>query len=299
MEDPVITIAIPVFNSEKTIAESVESAISQKLKWKKEVLVIDDGSTDRTVEIVSRYPVRLVVNAFNVGIGKNLEFLMKKAKGKYVIYLCGDDQFVDDKVVSDYVRVFKSNEKLGMIGRYYYQYMNGHPGPIMVSRDKNILTHSCNPSGMAFVRDRHISGTNKIFIECPSIVKHYLLNGWEWTMFEYDTIKARIHPGGNTGTKKEYYKGSMFENWRALTGEPFKFYQGFIQIKNRAPGNLWGEICQSLKGNQKALLDPTFWFYVIVAVVVPGFVLRPLSNFYRHRITRRFLKIKERPNVCM
>ena len=73
---PKLTIAIPCYNAEKTIAASIESALAQDFKLK-EVLVIDDGSTDGTVGIVSRYDVRLVVNPRNMGIGWNIENLMK------------------------------------------------------------------------------------------------------------------------------------------------------------------------------------------------------------------------------
>lgn len=297
MQDPLITIAIPVFNSEKTIAESIESALDQKVKGR-EILVIDDASTDKTTDIVSRYPVRLKVNSENVGIGVNLCRLMTAARGRYVLFLCGDDQFTNDRVAADYLSVFQVADHIGVIGRYYYQYMDGYPGAIMVCRDKNILTSSCNPSGMAFRKDRQVVPTNKIFIECPSIVKQYLENDWKWTMFEYDTIRARIHPGGNTGTKESYYQGSMYQNWRDLLEEPLWFPQGFIQVKNRAPKKLWEEICQSVKGSRTALLRPTWWLFAIIAVVVPGSVLRPLSNFWRHRIMRRFLKIIERGNEC-
>lgn len=292
MSKSVITICIPSFNQEKVIAESVESALSQKGKGIK-VLVVDDASTDNTVQIVRQYPVGLVVNSCNLGIGRNLERCMSLADSHYIIYLCGDDQFTHPMVVSDYINQFRSNPKLGIIGRYYYQYMNGYDGAIMVCRDKNILTQSCNPSGMAFIKDKFM-GSNKIFIECPSIVAQYLQKGYEWTMLEYDTVKARIHPGGNTATKEWYYTESPIKNWTDLVGRDFTFYQGFIQLKNRAPKMLWGEICESVKINPKVLFQPLFWLYATIAVIVPRRYLIPLSNFYRHRITRRFVRIIER-----
>ena len=293
MSRPLITVGIPSYNQEKVIAESVESALAQRGKGI-EVLVIDDASTDRTAEIAEGFDVRVIRNQHNLGIGHNLVKILQEARGHYIIFLCGDDLFTHPEVVKDYINQFRLNPKLGIIGRYYYQYMNGYDGAIMVSRDENILTQSCCPSGMAFKKIDGIKGSNRIFIEMPSIVSQYLRRGYEWTMFKYDTIKARIHPGGNTATKENYYEGSMYENWRNLTGEPLKFYQGYIQIKNRAPKKLWEEICQSLEGNKKALLDLSFWFFALIAVVIPGCVLKPLSNFYRHRITRRFVKTIER-----
>jgi glycosyltransferase involved in cell wall biosynthesis len=282
-----ITIAIPAYNSEKTIRESIESALAQVYPLK-EILVINDGSTDRTAEIARSYPIRVLDNEKNIGIGLTLERLMREARGRYVIYLCSDDIFTHPLVVTDYIEIFDAQSDIGIIGRYYYQFMNGYKGAIMVCRDKNILTQACNPSGMAF-RKMDIVGTNKIFIEMPSIVVQYLKK-YRWTMLEYDTIAARIHPGGNTGNKKKYYTESPIKNWTDLVGKKFKFNQGFVQLRNRAPRLLLREIYLSIKINPKITLDPSFWFYALMALIVPGFISRPLANFYRHRITRQFLK---------
>lgn len=288
-----LSICIPVYNSEKTIRDSVDSALSQTYP-DREILVIDDCSTDRTVEILRSYgdKIRLIVNEKNIGIGKMLEKLMAQSKGKYVVYLCGDDQFTNTEVTRDIVNIFNFNAMIGVIGRFYYQYMDGYPGAIMVCREKNIFLNCCNPSGMAF-RRQEVSGVNDIFIEMPTIVAQYLQD-WNWTLLEYDTIKARIHPGGNTGTKKSYYKGSQITNWVKFIGPSFRFNQGFIQIKNRAAHLLWQEIKATWTLTPGVRFEPSFYFYAGVSLLVPAFILRPLSNFYRHRITRHFCTIIER-----
>lgn len=292
MQDVRLTICIPSFNQEKTIRDSLKSAVAQRVKGK-EVLVVDDCSTDNTVKICKEYPVRVIVNRENLGIGRNLEKCMDNAKGEFVVYLCGDDVFTNPYVCDDIVKTFKSNKKLGVIGRFYYQFMDGHRGPIMVCRDKNILTSSCNPSGMAF-RKETVLGSNKIFIEMPYIVAQYLRMGYEWTMLEYDTIAARIHPGGNTATKDWYYTESMYKNWYELLGKPLDFPQGYIQIKNRCPKKLWEEICVSVKLNKRILLDPKSLFCILTALIFPSIILRHFSNLYRHRFIRHFLRIIER-----
>ncbi len=64
-----ISIMIPAYNSAKTIRESIESAISQTCRHR-EIVVVDDGSTDDTVAIASEYPgVRVERNPENLGIG--------------------------------------------------------------------------------------------------------------------------------------------------------------------------------------------------------------------------------------
>lgn len=241
---------------------------------------------------MKKYPVRLIENTTNTGIGYILAQLMNEARGRYVVYLCDDDLFTHPLVCNDIVQIFDRNPDIGVIGRFFYQYFPGHEGAIMVSRDKNIITSSCCPSGMAF-RKMEVAPNNDIFIEMPSIVAQYLPM-WRWTMIEYDTIKARIHPGGNTGTKKEYYQGSQIENWVRMVGKDFRFNMGFVQIKNRASHLLWQEIKNAWRLTPGVRREPGFYFWVAIAVLVPARILRPLANFYRHRITRLSCKIIRR-----
>lgn len=296
MKNPKVTIAIPAYNNERVIEQTIRSAMQQEYP-DREILVIDDASTDKTVDIVRQFPdVRLIVNEENMGIGLNLAKLMNEARGKYVVYLCGDDLFANNKVVSDIVNQFnKGDQAIGVIGRFYYFFMDGHPGAIGVCRERNILIQSCCPSGMAFKKD-DVFGTNKIFVEMPHIVAQYLKK-WRWTMMEYDTVAARFHPGGNTGTKKEYYKESPTQNWIDLLGPGFNDFPMFIQLKNRAPHLLWNEIMVHLKNNKKCLMEERFWFYALTALIVPGFILRPFTNLYRHRITRNNVQILKRVQI--
>jgi glycosyltransferase involved in cell wall biosynthesis len=300
-QTPKITIAIPAYNAEKTLAETIQSAIDQTYPGK-EIVVLDDGSTDNTIHIAQKFgkDIRILKNKKNFGIGISLEILMQSAKGKYIVYLCADDLFVDNNVVSDIVRQFDTGDpKIGIIGRQYYEFMDGIPGAVGVFRErKNIITSACNPSGMAFRTDPSIQGTNKIFIEMPSLVKQYLDRGWNWTMFEYDSIAVRIHPGGNTGTKSSYYHGSMHENWWTLD-KSFTYYPAFIQIRARTSlKKSWEEIWVVLKGHPESKRNSAFWLNALIAVVFPGFILRELSKFYRHRVARGKRKIITRGDVC-
>lgn len=290
-----LTIAIPAYNSEKVIADAIESALAQDYP-SKEVVVFDDASTDDTVKIASSYPgVRIVVNPENLGIGLNLANCMDQARGKYILYLCADDYFTNNKVAADVVNIFNKDNTIGVINRYYYQFMDGHEGAVMTVRDKNLLLSSINPSGMAF-RCIKVYGINRIFIEMPSIVAQYL-EMFKWTTLEWDTIAVRLHEKGNTGCKSSYYTESPVQVLTDFLGKDFKYHLGLVQLKNRAPHLVWREICLTVKINPKNLRDPLFWFCAIVAIVVPGSILRPLSNFYRHRINRLFCEILRRPNV--
>ncbi len=299
-----VSICIPAYNNEKHISECIASALAQKYPLK-EIVICDDNSSDKTLEIAMNYglkhgegktPIKVCGNLKNLGIGKNLERLMEQSNGRYIIYLCADDLFASTKVVGDVVQIFNKMPDVGVVGRYYYYFLDGHDGAIGVCREKNILIQSCCPSGMAFRRkDLKINWTNKIFIEMPNTVAQYLPH-CRWTMLEYDTIAARFHPGGNTGTKKSYYTESPTQNWIDLLGQNYQDFPIFITLKNRATFKLlWSEICLHVRMNSKCLLNGHFLFYSAIALLTPRFLLRNLSVWYRNSFGRKQSKIIDRP----
>lgn len=296
---PKITIAIPAYNNATTIRASIESAIAQEYPAK-EILILDDGSKDNTIDIAETYGNQVIIvnNERNMGIGYTLSECIRLCETKYIIFLCADDIFTDPNVVEDYVRQFDAQPEVGVIGRYCYYFMDGKEGAIGTCREKNIFLSSCCPSGMAFrkMKQIKIKASNRIFIEMPSIVVQYLRNDWDWTMIEYDTVACRFLPGVNTGTREEYYTESPWQNWVDLIGKDYRAFENFIMLKNRAPARVWGEICIAAESNIRNLLHPKFWFYSAVALLVPGSVLRSFTNFYRNRIARlsaRIIKRKE------
>lgn len=292
-----ISILIPSHNNEATIFEALKSAEAQDYP-NKEILVIDDASTDNTAIIVKCFEnARLIINQKNLGIGGNLVKLINEAKGKYLFFLCADDIITHPKVISDYVSIFDKQTDVGVIGRPYYFFMDGCPDAIGVCRDTNILTMTCCPSGVGLRKIDGIKASNKIFIEMPSIVVQYL-DKWRWTMIEYDVVASRFKPGVNTGTKKEYYTESVWQNWVDLTGDKnWKDYPSFIMLKNRASFKiLWREICLAVKLDKRCLIQPGFLFYALIAIIVPTTILRLLTTFYRSKIGKLNAVIIERPN---
>src|SRR6185503_15848983 len=88
---PKISIIIPTFNSQKTLPVTLRSLAKQTyLKKKIEILIIDGGSTDKTVEIAKKYSCKIISNPKTELIyGKHLGYL--HASGKYVMFLDSDE----------------------------------------------------------------------------------------------------------------------------------------------------------------------------------------------------------------
>lgn len=90
---PKVSIIMPSFNKEKYISKSIESILDQTYKdW--ELLVIDDASIDKSVEIIKSYHdsrIRFFQNKSNIGIAATRNIGLLKAKGEYIALLDADD----------------------------------------------------------------------------------------------------------------------------------------------------------------------------------------------------------------
>ena len=297
---PKVTIAMPVYNGEKYLAKSIRSAMDQDYPNKK-IVVSDDCSVDQTPEIAQSYPVKFSRKFKNEGLGENMNTLMFNCNTDYIIFLCQDDVFTHKSVISDMMYIFTKEKKVGVIGRYYYQYIDGYKGAVMTIRT-DINISSCNPSCMGFRKkamdDFHFS--NKLFVEMPSMVKKVTDAGWKSIIMPYDTVAACLHFGDhpNAAIDTNYFKTapeqSPTKNWYDILGTPFIYSLGLIQLKNRFPQILLREIRTSIQLQPLSLINPKFIACALIALIVPRKALIHLSNFYRHRITRHFVRIIER-----
>jgi len=96
---PLISILIPAFNAERWIAQSIESALKQS--WaRKEVIVVDDGSTDRTREVAHQFASHgvFVIRQTNHGAAAARNTAFEASKGDYIQWLDADDVLDEEKI---------------------------------------------------------------------------------------------------------------------------------------------------------------------------------------------------------
>lgn len=90
-----LSIIIPVFNNEISIKKCIKSIVSQKTPIKYEIIIIDDGSTDNTVQIIKKlyfkYNNLTLISQKNQGAGAARNTALQYAKGKYIFFIDGDD----------------------------------------------------------------------------------------------------------------------------------------------------------------------------------------------------------------
>jgi glycosyltransferase involved in cell wall biosynthesis len=93
MNETLVSICIPAYNAERFISDTLESALRQDYP-NLEIIVSDDGSTDRTPKIVQTYEsrgVRLLRQEKNLGMTQNMNAVIRASNGKYAVKLDSDD----------------------------------------------------------------------------------------------------------------------------------------------------------------------------------------------------------------
>lgn len=111
MSKPLVSIVIPTYNSEKTIAKCLES-IRRQTYPNIRVIVVDRFSRDRTVEIARKFGAKVILRDCGRAEAKNIG--LKEARGKYVCFIDSDMELSRD-VVKDCVSLAESDEKIGGI----------------------------------------------------------------------------------------------------------------------------------------------------------------------------------------
>ena len=142
MHDPLISIIIPIYNSEKYLRKCIDSVISQTFNdW--EMILIDDGSTDNSGSICNEYASdsRVIIkHAQNGGVSKARNMGLRLAKGDYVTFMDSDD-WLEPNAFEIYNRAIVSTPpqpitpdiiKVG----YYQDYGNGQSEQVTIPKPK-------------------------------------------------------------------------------------------------------------------------------------------------------------------
>ena len=117
------SVVIPVFNREKTICDAVTSALSQKTKFKFNVIVVDNHSTDGTTELLRSYHderlIHIIPDRYDLGIGGCWNTAIHDDRcGRFAVQLDSDDLYSSPKTLQQIVDAFYKQHAAMVIGSY-------------------------------------------------------------------------------------------------------------------------------------------------------------------------------------
>jgi glycosyltransferase involved in cell wall biosynthesis len=109
-----VSVIIPAYNASLFIKESIDSAISQAYS-EKEIIVVDDGSTDKTTDILNAYGSKIIYfRKKNGGPGSARNVGIKMSRGKFIAFLDADDKWLPNKL-SLQIEYFEQNPMVGVV----------------------------------------------------------------------------------------------------------------------------------------------------------------------------------------
>lgn len=139
-----VSIIIPVYNDEKYLAQCLDSIIQQTY-LNIEVIVINDGSTDKSKEIIMEYqewyPNLIYLEQENQGLSVARNIALKHAKGEYVFYIDSDDYLEKHTINRLYNKIIESNSDLVICGHreVYDESMVGKDIEVKLKMDEMMI----------------------------------------------------------------------------------------------------------------------------------------------------------------
>jgi glycosyltransferase involved in cell wall biosynthesis len=116
--DGLVSVIIICLNQSHYLHDAIKSALAQTVR-NTEVIIVDDGSTDRTAEVAHSYPQVFYIYQHNQGISSARNTGLRESKGDYALFLDADDRLLP-KAVEAGLHCFRKHPQSGFVfGRYY------------------------------------------------------------------------------------------------------------------------------------------------------------------------------------
>ncbi len=289
-ENPVlVTVIVPAYNEDKALGKTVESLL--KLSYpNKEIIIVDDGSTDRTLEVARNYAkngVIKVVTKANGGKWDALNTGIKAAKGEYIV--CIDaDTVLDQNAIQHLVKHFR-NLRIGAVA-----------GNVKVGNRRSLLLKL---QALEYVVGINLHRRSEAYLQNVTVVpgpigafRASVLN--EVGLFEGDTfaedadITFRILKAGY----RTVYEPRAFAYTEApksmvgLAKQRYRWYRGSLQVlskhKNMAFNTKYGRTGTFVMPWRvlNGVIYPWFMFFMLMWLLV--FCFNPISPYtiYQPRI---------------
>jgi glycosyltransferase involved in cell wall biosynthesis len=166
MPKPYVSVLIDTYNHERFIAQAITSVLDQDMPMEDvEIVVVDDGSTDSTPEIVRRFEPRVrLLRKANGGQASAFNFALPQTQGEIVAMLDGDDWWASQKLRRA-LETLEENPDAGIVGHGWYEvYSDGRPNGMVLPGGVHRVDFSMAGSAELFSHLAAFLGTSKMAI---------------------------------------------------------------------------------------------------------------------------------------
>ena len=244
MEDlGLVSIVMPNYNGEKYIAQAIGSVIEQTYpNW--ELLVVDDCSSDKSVEIVKGFldeRIKLIQNEQNSGAAKSRNNAIKQAKGRWIAFLDSDDTWKKDKLEKQIAFMYNGGYALSFT---HYEVVDDQDEKVTVfcpTKDeydyKTILKH-CYIGCLTAIYDKEQVG--EVLMPEQAIKREdygcwlsILKRGYNAYCLHADLATYRVHSGSDSANKFKMikYQWNVYRNVEKINFFKCGYYMMHWAIK--------------------------------------------------------------------
>ena len=228
-----ISVIIPVYNSEKYINNAIESVLSQTYQ-KFEIIIIDDGSTDKTKQVVEKFKDNRIIYIYqeNSGPAEARNNGLKISRGEFVSFLDADDIWKQEKLEIQ-LEILSNNDDICMVYNHFTLKPEGE--------DIEKLIRFKNYNKEDFIKNLLINPFNTIPYPSTVMVKKSFLNktgyfnsnlrsGEDWDLWFRLAKQAQCYCIDEVLTRRYTPKSSITRsiNSETETGYHLKILQNFF-----------------------------------------------------------------------
>jgi glycosyltransferase involved in cell wall biosynthesis len=267
---PLVSVVIPVYNGALYLKEAVNSVLANKYK-NFEIILIDDGSTDKSKELCrklvrSHSNIRFYSFRRNRGLGRVLNFALKKARGTYICRLNQDDE-MDKTRIGKQVRFLKNNPNVILVGSWLK--VENEEGEIRI---------------------------NKFLENDEEIRKTWLKLSPCWDASVMYRKNSALYVGGYD---QNYWPSDDLHMWYRLgklgkianIQEPLvkiKFHRGAASVKYHKKHMVTTYMVHRWAHNyisEASITTQIFWICELIA----GLILPPKTNWFVYRLLKKYI----------
>lgn len=156
--NPLVSVVLAIYNGEKYMNQAIESILSQTFT-DFELIIIDDGSKDKTPELLSKFTdprIRIITNNPNKGLVYSLNLGIAESKGKYIARMDADDISLPERLQRQ-VDFMENHPEIGICGAWFLSFdddlkenniVRYPPSDIKLRAQMFVMTPFCHPSVM-------------------------------------------------------------------------------------------------------------------------------------------------------
>ena len=247
------SIAMTVYNGEQYLIEQLDSIFQQEMKAD-QVVICDDGSKDKSVEIIQEYisshhledTWHLYQNKKNLGYANNFHKAMGLCKGEYVFFSDQDDIWLPDKI-SSMVAIMEENQKIKLLCSDYEPYYCTEDAPVIgkdvtnrMTGDDTVVPLKLDPYYIYIRSEGCTMCVRRAFLD---EIASYWFSGWAhdeyvWKLamcvdgcyaYHHSTLKRRLH-SNNVSKRKMRDLGKRVQYSKTLRKSHEKMMEYALKV---------------------------------------------------------------------